>query len=105
MSRSGHESGVTPVIGTVIVLAITVAGIGMALFMGTPVLTKLRDRAALENVVGQFEQVRAAANDMYVPDESRYPTISIPAGELVLSPGSHILVTVNQDSTDPLYDG
>ena len=77
-------------------------GIGTALYLGTPVLVNLRERAALENVIGQFEQVRAAANDMYIPDESRYPTISIPAGELVLGEGSHVLVTVNHDTT-PAY--
>lgn len=99
MSPSAHDDAITPVIGTVIVLAITVMGIGTALYLGTPVLVGLRERAALENVVGQFEEVRAAANDMYVPDESRYPTISIPAGELVLGAGSHVLVTVNHDSS------
>lgn len=98
MSPSAHDDAITPVIGTVIVLAITVMGIGTALYLGTPVLVGLRERAALENVVGQFEEVRAAANDMYVPDESRYPTISIPAGELVLGAGSHVLVTVDHDT-------
>lgn len=104
MSPSSHDDAVTPVIGTVIVLAITVAGIGMALFMGGPVLVRLRERAALENVVGQFEDVRVAANDMYIPDESRYPTISIPAGQLILGQGSHMLVTVNNDATKPDCD-
>lgn len=100
MSLFGRDDAVTPVIGTVIVLAITVMGIGTALYLGTPVLVNLRERAALENVVGQFEQVRAAANDMYIPDESRYPTISIPAGELVLGAGSHVLVTVDHDASN-----
>lgn len=97
MSPSGREDAVTPVVGTVIVLAITLGGIATALYMGTPVLTGLRERAALENVIGQLEQVRAAANDMYVPDESRYPTISIPAGEFALRDGSHVLITVDHD--------
>lgn len=104
MSPSNPESAVTPIVGTVIVLAITVAGIATALFMGTPVLTRLRERAALENVVGQLEEVRAAANDMYVPDESRYPTVSIPAGHLSLGDGSHLLVTVDQDIAGTTYD-
>ena len=104
MSSSSRDDAVTPVIGTVIVLAITVAGIGMALFMGAPVLVQLRERAALENVIGQFEQVRAAANDMYVPDESRYPTLSIPAGQLILGEGTHLMATVDHDITGTTYD-
>ncbi|MEK6976460.1 MAG: hypothetical protein AABY18_08985 [Candidatus Thermoplasmatota archaeon] len=104
MSPSSRESGVSAVIGTVIVLAITVAGIATVLFMGTPVLTNLRERAALENVVGQMEEVRAAANDMYVPDESRYPTISIPAGHFALGEGSHMLITVDHDSDNTACD-
>jgi hypothetical protein len=105
MSLFDRDDAVTPVIGTVIVLAITIMGIGTALYLGTPVLVNLRERAALENVIGQFEQVRAAANDMYIPDESRYPTISIPAGELTLAQGSHVLVTVDEDASGTTYDG
>lgn len=84
-------------IGTVIVLAITIAGIATALFMGAPVLVRMQERAALENMVGQLEEVRAAGNDMFLPDEARYPTISIPSGRLVLEPGTHAMVTVDFD--------
>lgn len=85
-------------IGTVIVLAITIAGIATALFMGAPVLVRMQERAALENVVGQLEEVRAAGNDMFLPDEARYPTISLPSGRIGLERGTHVMVTVTHDT-------
>lgn len=85
-------------------LAITVIGISTALFLGAPVITQMQERAALENVVGQFEEVRAAGNDMFLPDEARYPTLSIPSGQLALRPGTHVLVTTVREPAGPACD-
>lgn len=68
-------------------------GVGVAVTLGLPTLVAMQEKAALENVVGQFEEVRAAANDMFVADEARYPTVAIPAGRVAVEPGTHVLVT------------
>lgn len=95
------ESGVTPIIGTILVLAITVAGMSVTLFLGLPVLEKLRDQSALESVVGQFQDVRHAVNGMQVPGSARTPTISLPAGTLTIGPGTTLTISLDGVAQTP----
>lgn len=91
------DAGVTAVVGTVLVLAITVTGIGVALFMGTPVVQRLQDQAALDSVVGGFEAARHSSNALSVEGSSRTSTLSLPAGVVEFGKGSHFLVTSTLD--------
>lgn len=95
------EDGITPVIGTVLVLAITVTGIGVALFLGAPTIERMQQKAALETVVGQFSEVRGAVQSMQVTGTVRTPAIALPDGVVSLGPGTALTVTVQTDPPLP----
>lgn len=99
MPRDG-ESGVTPVIGTILVLAITVSGIAVTLFLGAPVLQRLQEQAALETMVGQFQDVRHAVNSMTVPGTTRTPGLTLPGGAASLVGGPSLLVAFPEPGSD-----
>lgn len=93
--RPSCDDAVTAVVGTVLVLAITVAGIGVALFMGTPVIQRLQDEAAVDTVVGSFEAVRHASSALTVVNTSRSTPLPLPAGVVSFGLGSHFLISVD----------
>jgi hypothetical protein len=101
---SRDDVGVTPVIGTILVLAISVAGIGLTLFMGTPVLQRLQDQAALESALGQMKEVRAEAGRLAAPNTSVAVGFNLPGGKLGIEPGTRTLVTMYEDVFFPNCD-
>ncbi|HUR25185.1 MAG TPA: hypothetical protein VM327_04120 [Candidatus Thermoplasmatota archaeon] len=92
------ESAVTPVIGAILILAITILGIGGVLFWGAPVIERIQAQNAQTAVVGEFEELRDSSRDLSVPDHSRFPTIVVPRGDLSLQQGSRFLVTADRDA-------
>lgn len=98
-SRASHgESAVTPVIGAILILAITVLGIAGVLYWGAPMIDRIQAQNAQVAVVGEFNDLRDASSVLSVPDHSRFPTIVIPRGDLTLERGSRIMVTVDRDA-------
>lgn len=91
------ESGVTPIIGTILILAITVSGMGVAILVGAPILQRMQDAAALESALAQFEQVRAATGRLSTPDTNVEVGFSMPGGTLGIGSGTRVLVTVYHD--------
>lgn len=102
-ASTDHDDGVTAVIGTVMVLAITVSGIALTLLVGTPAIQKLQDQGALDSVTGSFEAARHAMASMTVVDSSRTVVLPLPAGTLSLGSGSHFLVAVNASAGPTFY--
>lgn len=91
------ESAVTPVIGAILILAITVLGIAGVLYWGAPMIDRIQAQNAQVAVVGEFNDLRDASSVLSVPDHSRFPTVVIPRGELEIVPGTRIMVTVDRD--------
>ncbi|MEK6986079.1 MAG: hypothetical protein AABX89_06835 [Candidatus Thermoplasmatota archaeon] len=87
------NAAVTPVIGTVFILGITVAGMAVVLLLGTPVIDRLQDEAALATMAGQFEGVRYAVSTLSIPQASKAAGLSLPGGEVRLATGDRIMVT------------
>jgi hypothetical protein len=96
---STGESAVTPVIGAILILAITVLGIAGVLYWGAPMIERIQAQNAQVAVVGEFQDLRDASSVLSVPDHSRFPTIVIPRGELNLEKGTRMMVTADRDGT------
>jgi hypothetical protein len=98
------ESAVTPVIGAILILAITILGIAGVLVWGAPMIDRIQARNAQVGVVGEFQDLRDASSVLSVPDHSRFPTLVIPRGELSLQEGTRIMVTSDRDYHATLTD-
>lgn len=96
--RSASEDAVTPVIGAILILAITVLGIAGVLLWGAPLIDRIQARNAQSAMVGEFEDLRDASRELSVPDHSRFPTVVLSRGEISLEEGSRIMVTSNRDT-------
>jgi hypothetical protein len=96
---STGESAVTPVIGAILILAITILGIAGVLYWGAPMIERIQAQNAQVAVVGEFQDLRDASSVLSVPDHSRFPTIVIPRGELNLQKGTRVMVTADRDAT------
>jgi hypothetical protein len=104
--RAGRprDEAVTPVIGAVLILGISVLGIAGVLFWGAPMIDRIQAQNAHVAMVGEFEDLRDASRELSVPDHSRFPTIVLARGEVGLAQGSRIMVTVNRDPANPNCD-
>lgn len=90
--------GVTPVLGSILVLGITVLGVAAVLMWGAPTIQRIQDRNAQMGMTGEFEDLRLSGLALSVPDASRTPTIVLQNGELDLRPGTRSMVTANHDN-------
>ena len=98
------ESAVTPVIGAILILAITILGIAGVLYWGAPMIDRIQAQNAQVAVVGEFNDLRDASTVLSVPDHSRFPTIVIPRGDLDLEQGTRIMVTSDRDTGNMACD-
>lgn len=100
-------AALTPVIGTLLIIAITIMGMTVIMVWGAPTIEALRLGNAQDTIVGEFEQIRIDAHVLSVEDSSRLPLVNIPGGELSLEQGSRIMVSyVYHNATDaPLLAG
>lgn len=94
---SASEVAVTPVIGAILILVISVLGIAGVLFWGAPMIERIQAQNAQVAMVGEFEDLRDSSRELSVPDHSRFPTVVLGRGDLNLERGSRIMVTVNYD--------
>lgn len=94
------ESAVTPVVGTLLVLAITVVGMVGILAWGAPTIESIQAQNAQVGIVGEFEELRASAIELSIPDASRIPTINVPRGELGIEQGTRLMVTANHGASN-----
>ncbi len=92
------EVAVSAVIGTIMILAITVIGIAGVLYYGAPTIDRIQSRNAQVAMEGSFETLRASVQELSVPDHARYPSINLPSGILGLEPGDRFLITADHDS-------
>lgn len=96
--KQDDETAVTPVIGAVLILGITVLGIAGVLLWGAPLIDRIQSRNAQSAMVGEFEDLRDASRELSVPDHSRFPTVVLSRGAISLESGSRIMVTSIRDA-------
>jgi flagellin-like protein len=102
--RGPGEEAVSPVIGTILILAITVIGIAALMLWGGPTVDRVQAQNAQAAILGEFEGLLDASADLSVPDHSRFPSIAAPRGLLQLQEGTRIMVTVDHDADNPTCD-
>ncbi len=99
LRRWRREDAITPVVGTSMILVITVLGMAAVLFWGTPTLQRIQDRGSIVGMEGEFDELRRASLELSVPDASRVPTVSLEDGALSLEDGTRVMVAVAHDAT------
>jgi len=97
-------AAVTPVIGTLMILVITILGITGVLLWGAPTIERIQAQNAQLAMIGEMEDLRANTMDLSVPDASRIPTIVLGDGELGVEPGTRIQVAAGHDGSNPACD-
>lgn len=93
------EDAVTPVVGTILVLGITIVGMAAVLAWGAPTIEAIQAQNAQVAMVGEFEDLRASSIELSIPDASRIPTVVLPRGTLGIGQGTHIMVTADHASS------
>src|SRR5688572_1709541 len=101
---SAAEDAVTAVIGTIIILAITIMGIGVVMLWGAPTIDRIQAQNAQLGVLGEMEDVQASILELSVPDHSRFPSITVGRGDLGLGAGTRFMLTANHDTSNPTCD-
>jgi FlaG/FlaF family flagellin (archaellin) len=61
-------AAVSPVIGSVLILVITVLGIAGVLYWGAPMIERIQVQNAQAAMVGEFEDLRDSSRELSVPD-------------------------------------
>ncbi len=99
-----RDDAVTPVVGSILVLAISVLGIAAIMSWGAPTIQSVQDRNGQLAMVGELDGVRLDALALSVPDAARTPTVVIPSGELSVTTGTRFLIAIDQDASNTACD-
>ncbi|HET6399000.1 MAG TPA: hypothetical protein VFH47_05550 [Candidatus Thermoplasmatota archaeon] len=94
------EAAVSAVIGTLLVLAITVVSITAVLAWGRPALEQVQQESELRAVVPELQEVREVALGLRGTDASRSVAFRFGSGQLSLDPATPLLVTVVYGTCD-----
>ncbi len=94
-----RDDAVTPVIGSIIILGITVLGITGVVVWGAPALQELQERGAQAAMLGEFREVRRDTLILSITDSSRVPRLTIDQGTLALEAGTRYQITSNHHPT------
>jgi len=93
------ERGVSAVLGTILILVITVVGIAGVLYYGAPTIDRIQSRQAQTAMEGAFETLRDSGQELSVPDHARYPALNVPSGTLSLAAGDRFLIAADHDAS------
>ncbi len=88
------DEGVTPVIGTIMIMGIMVIGIGGILLWGGPAIQAIQDQGSLAAMEGELSTVRESTLVLREIDSSRVPIIQIKDGELGIEQGTRFAIHV-----------
>ncbi len=102
--RFAQDDAVSPVIGTVLILGITVSGIVAVMLWGAPLIQDLQDRNAQGGMVAEFLEIRDVTAKLNGAQNARSIGINLPGGELSVRDGDQMLVTVNHDPINTACD-
>lgn len=99
------DDAVTPVIGTVLILLITMAGMGAVLAWGVPAVQGIQDQSSQAAMEGEFSDLRLNTMVLKIVDSSRLRSVALADGELGLEPGSRFAIhAVHNTTTNPDCD-
>lgn len=93
------QRAVSAVIGTILILAITVLGIAGVMAYGAPTIDRMQAQNAQSAIEGNFEGLRDSIMELSVPDHARTPSVQLASGTLGLQAGERIMVTANHDGS------
>ncbi|MGB0653243.1 MAG: hypothetical protein ACPGQL_08585 [Thermoplasmatota archaeon] len=99
-----RDDAVTPVVGSLLILGITAAGLVAAMAWGAPLIQRTQEQSHLESQARQLETVRDTALRLTVPDAARTPGLALPSGSLGLTSGTRMVVVVSADDGYPDCD-
>src|SRR5688572_13054708 len=97
LRRDDH--GVSPVIGTVLILVIMIFSIGGILAWGVPAIEGLQDRAEFQHVLTQFLQMDAQVRNLRDPQNTRVITLALSQGQLFFNEGERWVITGSREET------
>jgi hypothetical protein len=92
------ERGVSPVVGTVLILVIMMISIGGIMAWGVPAIQGLQERAEYQAVLTQFLQMQSDVRGLRDPQNTRISQISVNDGKLSYDSGSRWVVTAVTDA-------
>lgn len=95
--RFCRDDAVTPVIGSILILAITILGIAGILLWGAPTLQSIQDQNAQAGMVGEFQEMRRDSLVLSITDSSRVPRVNLETGTFGLQEGTRIMVSSMHD--------
>jgi hypothetical protein len=95
------DDAVTPVVGTVLVLLISMAGMGAILAWGVPTVQGIQDQSTLASMQGELSDVRLDTVQLTIVDTARTAFISLSAGELALEEGSRFAIGAMHNQSFP----
>lgn len=98
--RFVDDEAITPVIGSILILGISVLGISAIMFWGAPALQILQEQNAQAAMLGEFHEVRQNSLALTITDGSRLPRVNLGSGDLSVETGTRISVTAAY--ADPL---
>lgn len=96
------EAGVTPVIGTVLILVIMIMAIAGILAWGAPAIEGLQESAEFNAAISQFIQINSEVRNLRDPQNTRIVTLTLGGGQLSFGPGDRWVVTGSRDAA---FDG
>ncbi len=95
------DDAVTPVVGTVLVLLISMAGMGAILAWGVPTVQGIQDQSALAAMQGEFSDIRLDTVQLTIVDTARTAFVTLSAGELSLEEGSRFAIAAMHNQVFP----
>ncbi len=100
----GDHRGVSPVVGTILILVIMIISIGGIMAWGVPAIAGLQERAEYQSVLTQFLQMQSDVRGLRDPQNTRITQISVNDGKLEFDLGSRWVITGTTDAAyEPMY--
>lgn len=94
-----RDEAVTPVLGSIMILGITVVGIAGIMLWGGPAVLRVQEQGAQAAMVGEFAELRELSLSLSVTDTSRIPGLSMGQGTFGIEPGTTIEFGADLDAT------
>jgi hypothetical protein len=102
-TRIGRDDrGVSPIIGTVLILVIMIFSIGGILAWGVPAIQGLQDRAEFQHVLTQFLQMDSQVRNLRDPQNTRVINLALSQGQLFFTTGDRFVIFASREAA---YDG